>query len=255
MVTIKASIIDPIKLFTVNGLEYPKGVYIVKYTDQFSGEDNTNTRVSIISKYDINNVLVPYTEVTQFTDGTTPYSDLGVLQGDLADLLGFNYGGLSSLSTGWGNYLDTQYTSGAPFAILANTDTALPNNAGTSIETQKPLDVTTFYDGTVITGRNGDNLDVQIYFYAVPTSVSQWIDIWIDITGGTGLPANLSNLYRQTFTFPKSTGVERGILYALPSAYTLDTWQANGGVVKVRSNAALDIYGINYNLDRSHKAR
>jgi hypothetical protein len=152
-------------------------------------------------------------------------------------------------STGWGTYVDTDYPdSGTPFSVSANTDTALPNNKGTVIETQKPEDVTTFYDGTVITGRSGDNLDVMIYFKAVPSAVDQWLDMWIYI-GGT-----IGELYRQTFTFPKGSGVERGVLYALPSAYTLDTWEANGGTVYIRSNHSIDIYGINYNLDRSHKS-
>ena len=89
----------------------------------------------------------------------------------------------------------------------------------------------------------------MIYFKAVPSGASQYLDIWIDIGGAVG------ELYRQTFSFPRGAGVERGILYALPSGYTLGTWEANGGTVKVRTNATLDIYAINYNFDRSHKAR
>jgi hypothetical protein len=100
-----------------------------------------------------------------------------------------------------------------------------------------------------ITGRNNDNLDLMLYFKAIPSAVSQWLDIWIDIGGAVG------ELYRQTFSFPKGSGVERGILYALPAAYTRDTWEANGGVIYVRSDASLDIYSINLNLDRSYKAR
>jgi hypothetical protein len=152
-------------------------------------------------------------------------------------------------NTGWASYVDTQYTnSGSPFVLAANTDTILPNNAGTIIDSQKPNDIVTFYDGSVITGRNGDNLDIMIYFKAVPSSVNQYLDIWIDIGGAIG------ELYRQTFEFPKGAGVERGVLYSLPSAYTLNTWEANGGTVYLRSNSDLDIFGINYNFDRSHKA-
>lgn len=160
--------------------------------------------------------------------------------------------------TGWATYVDTQYpNSGSAFTVTADTDTVLPNNAGSKIETQKPSDVAEFYnvpgdyDGTnaKITGRNGDNLDVMIYFKAVPSAANQWIDMWIDIGGSVG------ELYRQTFEFPKGASVERGVLYALPSAYTLNTWEANGGTVYVRSNANLNIYAINFNFDRSHKAR
>ena len=155
----------------------------------------------------------------------------------------------SADTSGWASYNDTQYTSGAPFTLSADTDTALPNNKGTTLETQKPSDVTTFYDGTVITGRNGDNLDLQIYFKATPSSQNQWLEIWVDIGGSVG------ELYRQTFSFPRGTGVERGIMYSLASAYTLGTWEANGGTVYVRSNASATIHSIVYNFDRSHKAR
>lgn len=153
-------------------------------------------------------------------------------------------------STGWGTYVDTQYpNSGATFTVAADTDTNLPNNKGSVIETQLPIDVTTFYDGTVITGRAGDNLDIMIYFKAIPSTATQALDVWIDIGGSIG------ELYRQSFSFPKGVGVERGIMYPLPSAYTLDTWEANGGTVKVRSDAIVDIHSIVYNFDRSHKAR
>jgi len=154
----------------------------------------------------------------------------------------------SADTSGWASYNDTQYTSGAPFTLSADTDTALPNNKGTTLETQKPSDVTTFYDGTVITGRNGDNLDLQMYFKATPSSQNQWLEIWVDIGGSVG------ELYRQTFSFPRGTGVERGIMYSLASAYTLGTWEANGGTVYVRSNASATIHSIVYNFDRSHKA-
>jgi len=154
----------------------------------------------------------------------------------------------SVVTTGWGSYNDTQYTSGSPFSLTANTDVILPNNKGNTLEFQKPADVTTFYDGSVITGRNGDNLDIQIYFKATPSTQNQWLDVWVDIGGSVG------ELYRQTFSFPRGSGVERGVMYSLSSAYTLGTWEANGGTVYVRSNASATIHSVVFNLDRSHKA-
>ena len=153
-----------------------------------------------------------------------------------------------NIVSGWGSYNDTQYTVGSPFSLSADTDTVLPNNKGSVLEVQKPADVTTFYDGSVITGRNGDNLDIQIYFKAVPSAANQWLDVWVDIGGSVG------ELYRQTFSFPRGAGVERGIMYSLASAYTLNTWEANGGTVYIRSNASASIYNVVFNFDRSHKA-
>lgn len=157
--------------------------------------------------------------------------------------------------TGWGNYADTQYTSISPFPVLANTDTLLPNNKLNSLEIQKPIDVATFYDGTTIPGRNGDDIIISIEFDIVPTAAATTLcEVWIDITGGTGTPTNLANLYRRPFTFPKGTGIERKVSFT-QSGYTLNTWEANGGVVKIRTNGTADIYNVNYILKRTHKAR
>lgn len=160
--------------------------------------------------------------------------------------------------SGWASYIDTQYPdSDNAFTIDADTDTILPNNAGTRIESQIPADIAEFYTvpsnyyGTnaFITGRNGDGLDCMFFFKAVPSAQNQWLDVWVDIGGAIG------EIYRQTFQFPKGQGVERGVLYALPSAYTLGTWEANGGRIYCRSNDDCDIYRINFNFDRSHRAR
>ena len=39
------------------------------------------------------------------------------------------------------------------------------------------------------------------------------------------------------------------------NAYTLNTWEANGGTVKIVSDASADIYDIRYVITRTHKAR
>jgi len=108
--------------------------------------------------------------------------------------------------------------------------------------------VSTISDGK-ITGRDGDSLDFMIYFKATSTNNDQWLDVWVNIGGSIG------ELYRQTYTFPKGIGFERGILYSIPSGYTLDTWENNGATIYVRSSHALNIVSpISINLDRSHRA-
>lgn len=151
--------------------------------------------------------------------------------------------------TGWASYTDTQYSSGSPFTVLANTPTILPNNAGNVRDTQKPPYIPTYYDGTGVLGRNGDGLDIMIYFTAIPSIANQNIDVWIDIGDLTPIV-----LYFETKDFPKGAGEIRGIKYSLPSAYTLDTWEANKGKVYIESNANLDVYGMVFNFDTSHRA-
>lgn len=103
-------------------------------------------------------------------------------------------------------------------------------------------------EGRVV-GRNGDGFDAQVYFFAVPSAANQTIDINIDIDG------TINELYEETKSFPKGSGVARGINYSLASAYQRDTFQKNGGKVVVSSASAFDVYDINFNFDRDHKAR
>lgn len=151
--------------------------------------------------------------------------------------------------TGWAQHADTQYTSGSPFSIVADTDTVLPNNNGSVLDTQRPSDVTEFYDGSVITGRDGDGLLITVDMVTVPTSAAATaIEIWFDIGGAVG------ELYRRIVTFPKGAGVARPISFTV-SAYTLATWEANGATVYVRANGPVNIYDIRYVLTRTHAAQ
>ena len=149
-------------------------------------------------------------------------------------------------ATGWAQYADTQYTDVSPFSIVSNTDTVLPNNAGSVIDSQKPDDIATFYDGTVITGRNGDGLAITIDFNAVPTNVNTtYIEVWVDIGGAVG------ELYRRIISFPKGVGEIRPVNFTVVG-YTLGTWETNGGTVYVRANGSADLYNIRYVLTRTH---
>lgn len=151
-------------------------------------------------------------------------------------------------ASGWSQYADTEYTSGAPLSIVADTDTVLPNNAGNVIETQKPADVTTFYDGSVITGRDGDGLMITLDLMSVPQSAgATYIEFWFDIGGAVG------PLYRRIVSFPKGNGVVRPINFTV-AGYTLNTWEANGATVYCRSNGPVNLYDIRYVLTRTHKA-
>lgn len=155
-------------------------------------------------------------------------------------------------STGWAVYNDTTYTTGSPFTVVDGAAAVdMPNNAGSKIETQKPFDITTFYDGTVITGREGDGLNLTFEFKARPagTGTNPRITVSIDIGGAIG------ELYPCDFVLSKGNGIEHNIVMSY-NVYTLDTWEANGGTVKVSAiNEDIEIYDIRYVITRSHKAR
>ena len=105
---------------------------------------------------------------------------------------------LYSAYTGWADYTDTAYTTGAPFTATDNgTAVALPNDKGSVNESQKPIDVVTFYDGTVITGRNGDGINITIDFKCRPngTGADPRLDVYLDIGGA------IPPLYTRSFFF------------------------------------------------------
>lgn len=159
---------------------------------------------------------------------------------------------LYNLYTGFGNYSDTVYTTSSPFTVIDGaTAVNLPNNAGSIYEAQKPIDIDTFYDGSVITGRNGDGINITTEFKCRPTGVGAdpRLTVSIDIGGGIG------ELYKRDFFLNKGSGVEHNFLTSF-NAYTLDTWEANGGTVKISAtNEDIEIYDIRYVITRTHKAR
>ena len=229
--------------FELGGVLKQKGLYQIRQ----------DINSSIFTIYNLNDLASPVArgEASYFLDESMiPYEAstffsiaLGIISGPSAqDKIGHI------------SWTDTQYPdSGTVFTLAANTNQLLPNNAGIKYDSEKPvvfpnmletqeIGVTGIFT-TVVKGSDNMGIDLMRYFKAVPSVANQWIDIWVDIEGVVG------ELYRQTFSFPKGSTVERGILYALPSAYTRGTWQANDGKIYVRSNAALNIYKINLNID------
>lgn len=149
--------------------------------------------------------------------------------------------------TGWAQYADTQYTSGAPFSVVADTDTIVPNNGLGVLDSQKPSDVVTFYDGSVITGRFNDGITVTVDLSVVPTSAgTTLVEFWFDIGGG------IPPIYPRLVSFPKGSGVTRPINFTV-TGYTLDTWEANGATLYCRGNGPFDIYNIRYVITRTHR--
>lgn len=154
--------------------------------------------------------------------------------------------------SGWGNYVDDQYTALAPLQLVADTPTLLDNNAAGSLtnETQLPADITSFYDSTTfgILGLDGDAYSITLDFKVKPTEGgATYIEHWIDIGAPVG------ELYRRITSFPKGINQERDVT-TTTSVYTLATWEANGGKVYVQSNGTCDIYDIRFVVFRLHKA-
>ena len=158
--------------------------------------------------------------------------------------------------TGGADYSDTQYTEGSPFLITAGVEnkTNMPNNAGNVYDTQKPTYITTFYDNVTgkILGRNGDFLSLNIELTARPTTNATNVRLRISIDIG-GVPGEI---YPDERILTRGVGVAQNILFPLPVIYTRDTFETNGGIVKVWSeNSNVEIYNIRFVFANHHKAR
>ena len=156
--------------------------------------------------------------------------------------------------TGWADYTDTVYTEAAPLALATGAAGVLPNNAGFVREQQKPADVPTFYDAATqrIPGRNGDGLAFTVEVRVKPLDMvaTTRLRLFLDI----GIPG--VELYPETVTLARGQGVEHAVKLNAPSAYTLDTWEANGGQIRYEvENGSVEVYGIRYVFTRTHKAR
>jgi head-tail adaptor len=147
--------------------------------------------------------------------------------------------------TGWAAYTHT----GAAQTLADGVKVALVNNAGAKIESQMPADVGTLYNGAVITGRVGDSIMVGIEFTFTPSDgVASSLSVNIDIGGAIG------ELYAEEFPITNGSGVPHRISYH-PPAYTLNTWEANGGTVEVMADGPGVITLTRYVIHRLHKAR
>ncbi len=107
--------------------------------------------------------------------------------------------------SGWGDYVDTQYTEVSPFTVLSGTKVSLPNNAGSVVDFQKPTDIATFYDSATqtITGRNGDGLAVVIEFKVKPLSAAANTRVRTSIDSGGAV----GEIYKIEQTLTKGNGV------------------------------------------------
>lgn len=150
-----------------------------------------------------------------------------------------------NLSSGWAAYVHT----GSGQSLSAATKATLTNDAGTVIETQKPSDIDDFYASGLITGREGDAIAVAIELTFTPDDgTASNLYMAIDIGGSVG------EIYPKDFPITGGASVDHKISYDI-AAYTLDTWEANGGAVKVEADGPGVVTGVRYVIHRIHKAR
>lgn len=232
--------------------------FLVSFSQVGIGTSNPDSSAILEVESDSQGMLTPRMTTAQRNAIANPADGLLVYDTDESAFYFYKNSSWSKLEsessasdyTGWADYADGTYTSASPF-ILGTTKVTLPNDAATIRDSQKPVDVTTFYDSTnsTITGRDGDGINIVIEFKARPNTASTTrITVAIDLGGAVG------EIYTRDFVLAKGNDVEHYYLSSF-NAYTLNTWEANGGTVKIVSTASTDIYDIRYVITRTHKAR
>lgn len=146
---------------------------------------------------------------------------------------------------GWAQYADTTYTQASPFVVIEGATGNVPNNAGLVINQYLPLGVASFYDGTKITPDiAGDYCIVTIRCMASCTKAGGYGTLSIDIGGAQG------KIFPHLLVFPKGATTWHPFDIAIP-CYMLDTFKANGGVVKLDAQLGdISIATIAYQITR-----
>jgi hypothetical protein len=172
-------------------------------------------------------------------------SRVGGLLSDMTDA----YAGRND--TGWVQYNDTQYTVASPFTVTEGSKVTMPMNSGNVIATYIPSDTTHLYSNVSnkITPTNiGDAYVVAIRFRAKNSMNFGGLTVGIDIGGA------LNTFVEQSLPFIRNANLEQyfNIVFSI---FTLDTFVANGGTVKITAvQGNLQIYQIRYVITRVFKA-
>jgi len=165
--------------------------------------------------------------------------EVGTIKYDTSiNALMINNGQWGLLDDMWVQYNDTIYTASNPFQIQSNTTTTIPNNASTIINHANGNDLFNSVDTTITPLIIGSRLDLRVNFTISPSVSNTYFIITLDIGGSLGIIMEDSRSLVKV-TQPHS--------YSLSfNGYSLNTFVANGGKIKIWTNNDCDIYDISY---------
>lgn len=149
---------------------------------------------------------------------------------------------------GAAQFADSVYTEENPLLLSTNVPIDLPNNKGNVLILQDIEGVGDWIDNTgLITppNGNGDGYTLRGTFVVNADLNNKNLLITIDIGAGTPILA-------ETKILARANSDDTRILFVAPF-YTLGTFLANGGRIKVECNADVSIYNINFYLYRNYK--
>lgn len=170
----------------------------------------------------------------------------------------FNGGGVGSdgsnlAESGWAQYSDDQYTELSPLVISVGQRVKLSNNAANIINSQLPVGVSDFYDGTtekITPDLVGDSYMLRVNFKAFTDDNNGYAELQLDIGGAQGV------ILERGLSFPRGTGPSNVRSFSTSSLiYTLGQFVSNGGELFIDNiRGTTSIYDISYVISRDHKA-
>lgn len=155
--------------------------------------------------------------------------------------------------SGWAQYGDSQYTSASPLVITqGNTQVIDIDGLGNTVKSQLPVGVLDFYDtglSKITPVNEGDGYNFSLEFKAQTTSNSGYATVFVDIGG------SFVRLFPRAVLFPKGANNTEEF-YFTSQFYTLNTFLANGGLIKIESNqGTTSIFDISLQIHKTHNAR
>jgi hypothetical protein len=218
--------------------EQPKGI------SGFVGGGGSGSSISILWN---NTIAATSPSVINFTGSGIS----AITQEDNTVTVEINGGGIADTGTGWAVYRDNNYISTSPLIISGGVVTHLPNNAGVSFETELPAGVDKFYDG--VTGKLlpvsvGDYYIFTIRFKSNCSVNGTYLDFGVNTQGPLGY------IFRQSVAYIKGAGVENAFTITCPGFVSANFFNNGGKIMITPINGSVEIYDIEYQIARVHKA-
>jgi hypothetical protein len=159
-----------------------------------------------------------------------------------------------SRQSGWGVYVDSVHTVGAPQVVAEGATAILSNNSNLVINDQIPFEATPpLWDaaaGKFLPITENDYY-MWILRFKAKNSAAQggYMNISIDIGGGFG------NIFTNSRAFIRGANVEQDFNITM-SGYSGATFMTNGGLPKIHSVSGItSVYAKEYHIIRLHKGR
>lgn len=162
-------------------------------------------------------------------------------------------GGGNANAIGWAQYGDSQYTEANPLVATEGSTVLLDiDGLGDTVTSQLPSGVPNLYDtinSKITPVSSGDYYTATLQFKAKSSSSNGDAIVFFDL-GGT-----FTRIFPSSFRFNRGAGVGNEY-YLTFGFYSLDTFIANGGLIKIESRVGdSQVYDIILQINKTHDAR